>query len=335
MWYVISSFVIILITWFAHFFPRYYLSELVLSFSPYRIIILFIGLFFSLIFVRKYTKARKLWTTFPWWQGFAGLFTLLFGILFLVYSNQFTRFYDNTITPLQTHTGDLKVLFANIHKDNTDYTWIEKLIRTKDPDILMFVEFSDHHYNHLKTFLDKNYPYTNSTTWSKTFVGSTVFSKQKIENWADDFQQGMRRYGYFSVTFGGEDYYFYLVHTSSPDSYAHFVMRNEQLQTFDQDFALHEKTRSQDRVFVVGDFNVTPRSVYYQDMVSVFSGKLTNTTQQFPILFTRRLFALPLLQAHIDHVRISSWVQLDGLESIGIPGSDHRGYFFEVQPNDL
>ena len=198
--------------------------------------------------------------------------------------------------------------------------------------MVMFVEFAGHHADHLKTFLQKNYPYTNSTTRSKTFVGSTVFSKYKIENRADDFKQGMRRYGYFSVTFGGKEYYFYLVHTSSPDSYAHFVMRNEQLKTFDQDFALHEKTRSQDKVVVVGDFNVTPRSAYYQDMKAVFSGKLTNATQQFPILFTRRLFGFPLLQAHIDHVWISSGVQFNGLQSVNLPGSDHKGYLLEISP---
>lgn len=141
----------------------------------------------------------------------------------------------------------------------------------------------------------------------------------------------MRRYGYFSVSIGGKDYYFYLVHTSSPDSYAHFVMRNEQLNTFDQDFALHEKTRPQDKVVVVGDFNVTPWSAYYKDMQEVFSGKLSNATQQFPVLFTRRLFAFPLLQAHIDHLWISSGVQLDGLESISLPGSDHKGYLFGIE----
>ena len=331
MWYVISSFVLIVVSGFAHFFPRYYISELLLSFSPYIIALLFVGLFFSIITVRKYLQAKKLGKAFPRWQWFAGLLAVFFGVLFLLYSSQFTSFYTNKLVPIVQQSGDLKVLFANIHKDNTDYTWIEKLIRTTNPDMVMFVEFADHHYAHLKSFLQQNYPYTNTTTWSKTFVGSTVFSKYKIENRADNFQQGMRRYGYFSVVFGGKDYYFYLVHTSSPDSYAHFMMRNEQLKTFDQDFSVHEKTRSQDKVVVVGDFNVTPRSAYYKDMNQTFSGKLVDVTKQFPILFTRRLFAFPLLQAHIDHLRISSGVHLDGLESVILPGSDHKGYFFSIE----
>lgn len=330
MWYVISSFVVILLSWFAYFFPRYYISELMLSFLPYIIALLFVGLALSWVYTRRVIRAKKSEGTFPRYQGFGGLFMVCFGVLFLLYSSQFTHFYMNKqVTPVST-TGDLKVLFANIHKDNTDYTWIENLIVQKNPDIILFVEFAGHHADNLKLFLQKNYPYTNSTTRSKTFVGSTVFSKKKIENRADDFPQGMWRYGYFSLSWGWKDYYFYLVHTSSPDSYAHFLMRNEQLVALERDFTLHEKTRENDKVIVVGDMNITPWSAYYQDMKEVFSGRLTNATQQFPILFTWKLFALPFLQAHIDHLRVSSGVHVNSLQRIVLPGSDHKWFLMQL-----
>jgi endonuclease/exonuclease/phosphatase (EEP) superfamily protein YafD len=41
-------------------------------------------------------------------------------------------------------------------------------------------------------------------------------------------------------------------------------MRNEQLQTLEKDFYAHEKSRQHDNVVVVGDFNITPWSVYYK-----------------------------------------------------------------------
>ena len=81
------------------------------------------------------------------------------------------------------------MLFANIHKDNTSYIDIKKIITDHDPDMLMFVEFADHHYKNLKEFLQKTYPYSNNTTWSKKFVGSMVFSKYPLTNKADDFPQ--------------------------------------------------------------------------------------------------------------------------------------------------
>ena len=80
-------------------------------------------------------------------------------------------------------------MFANIHKDNIQYAAIEKTISDTDPDILMFVEFADHHYEHLKDFLQIKYRYTNNTTRSKKFVGSMVFSKYPLSNKADDFPQ--------------------------------------------------------------------------------------------------------------------------------------------------
>jgi len=95
-----------------------------------------------------------------------------------------------------------------------------------------------------------------------------VFSKYKIENRADDFPQGSRRYAYFSLQpKDGPEQYFYLVHTSSPDSYAHFEMRNKQLTSFANDFQSHQEgyRADIDKAFILGDFNVSPRSTYYQD----------------------------------------------------------------------
>jgi len=67
-------------------------------------------------------RTKRAGNVFPRWQGFAGLLAVFFGILFLLYSSQFTHFYMNKQIPVTPQTGDLKVLFANIHKDNTDYT---------------------------------------------------------------------------------------------------------------------------------------------------------------------------------------------------------------------
>jgi hypothetical protein len=80
-------------------------------------------------------------------------------------------------------------LYANIYKDNTDYTGIITTIEHEKPDLILFVEFAAHHYTHLKPYLEVKYPYTNSTSRSKTFVGNTVFSTRPLDNWADDFPQ--------------------------------------------------------------------------------------------------------------------------------------------------
>jgi endonuclease/exonuclease/phosphatase (EEP) superfamily protein YafD len=81
----------------------------------------------------------------------------------------------------------------------------------------------------------------------------------------------------------------------------------------------------------VGDFNITPWSVYYKWLQSAFSGVLTNVTKQFPVLFTRNLRKLPFVEAHIDHLRVSSGVTVTDLRSVVMPGSDHKAYIFDIQ----
>jgi len=76
------------------------------------------------------------------------------------------------------------------------------MIEKYNPDVLMFVEFTDHHYEALGTFLEDKYPYVNRTAWSKNLmVGSMVFSTYPIENLSEKFEQRPWRYGYFSLDF--------------------------------------------------------------------------------------------------------------------------------------
>lgn len=250
---------ILLFHTFIYFFPKYYFSELAISFLPYRIPIFLLGAVFSFMKLRKQLKNK------PRKASIRSAILVGLCIFFVMYSNKFNTFY-HPLPSSETESG-IKILYANIHKNNTDYTGIKETIKTANPDMILFVEFSENHYNHLKDFLQKDYPYINSTTRSQKFIGSMVFSKYKIENRADDFPQGRRRYAYFSIKPGDQKYYIYLVHTSSPDSYEHFIMRNNQLITFTQDFQIHAQKHRQenDKVIVIGDFNVSPRSLFYQN----------------------------------------------------------------------
>jgi endonuclease/exonuclease/phosphatase (EEP) superfamily protein YafD len=83
----------------------------------------------------------------------------------------------------------MSVLYANVSKVNYNYSGLVSLIEQYDPDVVMFVEFADHHSDALKPFLSKRYPYINRTSWSRTFVGSMVFSRYTVDDLADDFVQ--------------------------------------------------------------------------------------------------------------------------------------------------
>lgn len=129
---------------------------------------------------------------------------------------------------------------------------LKQKILTENPDVVMFVEFSDAHKQALEGFFDEHYPYMNMTTWSKILVGSVVFSKYPITNLADDFEQGAWRYGYFQVEKSGVPYYFYEMHTSSPVSKYFFQKRNQQLQQVKTEFlTLHTLHRSSDAKIIM------------------------------------------------------------------------------------
>ncbi|EKD24889.1 MAG: hypothetical protein ACD_80C00145G0023 [uncultured bacterium (gcode 4)] len=320
-------FIVVLVLLFPLFFSGYYVTELIISFLPYIVIISWI---FAVITFVHFRKKMKPGYPISAHRYFRGISFLMFCFLFFWYSKQFNTFYVQEPFIQTAQSGDLKVLFANIHKDNIQYEAIKKTISDADPDIILFVEFADHHYAQLKEFLQTRYPYINNTTRSKKFVGNVVFSKYPITNKADDFPQWMRRYGYFSVPYKNQDVYFYLVHTSSPDNYSHFIMRNEQLAVLVQNFKNHEADKKHNNIVMVWDFNVTPWSPYYDILASAFSGELVNVTKRIPFLFTRRFKELPLFFVHIDHLLTTPSLNVNRFQTFTMPWSDHKAFLFTL-----
>jgi len=316
-----------ILLWFPLVFPHSYLAELMISFLPYLVVV---SLFLVVVMFVHIRKDFADHSCVLWRRWFGGIVFLLLCLLFWLYSKQFNAFYRILPHSSSVSSGSLRVLFANMYKNNASYHEMEMLIASLDPDMLMFVEFAPHHYDILQDFLKTHYPYTNNISWSKTFVGSMVFSKYPISNKATQFPQWTWRYGYYSINHQWHPIYFYLVHTSSPDSYQHFVLRNTQLHTLTNDMLLHHPNRTSDHVVVAWDFNTTPWSSYYRILDTAFSGTLVNVSSRIPFLFTWKLMWLPLFQAHIDHVWVSNSLHVPFLRSVRIPGSDHKGFLFEL-----
>lgn len=309
-------------------YPSNYISELAISFLPYHIAILFVFLLINIyqsrrtvVSIAKYSKKR-----------FFVITTIFCGVVFILYSNKFKSFYDGqNRKPEITSTNGPKILYANIHKNNTNYEEIQKTIEKTNPDLIMFVEFSENHYDHLKDFLKKNYPYINSTTRSKKFIWSMVFSKNPIINRADDFPQWSRRYGYFQTKHKEKNYYIYLIHTSSPDDYSHFIMRNEQLKTLWDDILEQQKHRESENIIIIGDFNLTPRSIYYKNFEEKYLSWTINQTKKIPFLFTWTFKEFPLLKSHIDQAWTSKNIEISKIETVNIPWSDHEWFIIDIK----
>lgn|GEM_PF-247559 len=300
------SYTLILFSLLSVVFPTLYVSELAISFLPYMVgmHIFLIGYWLPKLFVIQWNRKRF------------GL-VLLHIIGFVYFLLPLSSFYSQS-TDRSVDNG-MTVLYANISKQNRNYTGLIEMIASKNPDVVMFVEFADHHDAHIKSFLSENYPYINRTSRSKTFVGSMVFSKYPVDDLADDFVQGAWRYGYFRIDGPTSPYYVYLVHTSSPISPRNYRMRNEQLTTVAEHVSTHAKSRDIGvPVLLLGDLNVSPWSVFYHRFVSDLKD-FANMTARAPIVFSRRLKWIPIRWSHIDHVFATDVDSLSVLEQVDVP----------------
>ena len=73
-------------------------------------------------------------------------------------------------------------------------------------------------------------------------------------------------------------------------------------------------------------------------MMTRSASRLLKMQKELPTLSARlkRIlsFALPI-ESHIDHVFISPKVAVDGIQTVQFPGSDHKGYSFDMQQERL
>lgn len=146
-----------------------------------------------------------------------------------------------------------------------------------------------------------------------------VFSKYPVDDLADDFVKGAWRYGYFRIDGPVGSYYVYLVHTSSPISPFNYHMRNEQLTNVADHISRHDSSReSAIPVLLLGDFNVSPWSVFYGDFVQKIP-QFENISSRFSILFTWRLKRVPLFWSHIDHVFSTAPDTIGYIEQVDVP----------------
>ncbi|HKL44559.1 MAG TPA: endonuclease/exonuclease/phosphatase family protein, partial [Candidatus Absconditabacterales bacterium] len=310
---------VIFLLFFSYFFPAFYISELILSFTPYIVFFALAGFVLSIIFMRN-KKLGYYVTIMP-------LFVLLFALLFFLFSRNFNKFYNGKgFVNLTGNEQGLDILYSNILYKNLDYTGLAQTISENDPDMVFMVEFTDDHNEKLADVLKSNYPYSARTDWSDRYFGSVVFSKIPINNLTDQAHQGKWRYTYFYTNYEGSDYYIYLMHVSSPVTYHYFEMRNNQFDILAENFEKHNLNRSEnDKILMIGDFNVSPWSYYYKDLEDNLIG-LRNLTKNFTILFTWSIKYLPFLSSHIDHIFVSDNLTFNNIEKINMPGSDHDGF---------
>lgn len=320
-------------------FRSSYRGELAISFLPYWAVLFLIGLIIALwrLFVRLYTKDRKVW----FFTAYAHFFVLGFWTIFLLLSQDFWSFYRGYQLEDQL-SHPITILYSNIYKDNHNYEDIISHIEQEKADILLFVEFETHHRQQLTPLLRTHYPYI-----LKGGNSSLVASKYPLEQLETWLEEERWNYQYFRMQTDQDSYLFYLIHTSSPTKPSYFLNRNAQLMRIANDFQQQHwylnqtSAPKQEKIIMLGDFNVSPWSKFYKAFEQKLDGKLINSTRAFPMFMSWDLAKLldiadiatlpSLLKSHIDHSFVSPWLKVSQLRPVQFSGSDHTGLVFLIE----
>lgn len=299
-------------------FPKNFISEIVLSASVY---IMMTGLLAILIYIILLLTTKEKAT-----KTILAFFILLLWLTNFLYNWKIKDFSEiNNENKGGEYSSWFTLLFSNILRTNKNTEAIEKKIQENNPDIIAFVEFSLYHKEKLYNILQEKYPYTNINKRSKTHAGNIIFSKFPIKDLSEQTNQWTWRYNYVKIKYQGNDYYLYIIHTSSPITPSTFRNRNQQLNLLAKEFQTQKQQRPQkSKVMMIWDFNITPRSYYYQE----FSKKieLKNYLAKAPFEYTWSIQPFSFIWVLIDHFFISDTIKIEKIKTTQIQGSDHKWY---------
>lgn len=285
-------------------FSGHFLRDLLINFLPY-IVLLHIPLLFILFAITHHTE--------PAFQRKAKLIMVGIAISMVVQSvNIFTPSFSlETTRPTSEVQPPLKVLFSNVMKLNNDPTRLLDLIKKENPDIIGIAELTPIFANALIK-IKEQYSFQSVFPASHGF-GIGLFSK--IELFEPSIQKLSTDIPFIKsqVQWHDRSIYIFVVHLLPPVIQEWFDRRNtslEELATF--------ITNDQSAI-VMGDFNLTPWSRFYQRFTQKTGLKnARNFRNGFHMSWYGWGFYLP-----IDHIFYSSDIAINRFEIGPNVGSDH------------
>jgi endonuclease/exonuclease/phosphatase (EEP) superfamily protein YafD len=332
------------------FLPRvlglnFWLTELLVSFLPYLIwvqILLFI-LVFWLVFNFKKSPLT------PLMKGGIGKVVMLkiFPVFVLILTVTSTIFGGFLIADFvlkseskrtlesKENSRELRVAFLNKYKKNNKFEPIAKKVEELNPDIFTLAEFLEHEEaeTKLSALLKEKYPYKYATDCNEILELDEEYCKQNFGGWGiyskHPFEVQKYQYGSrfieANVFLEDEKIKLFVVHTTAPIKSEYFDFRNEQIAKLSKKL---NGLSDEDKIVILGDFNLTPWSLTYQDFLEKNEGKIypayrSQEINSDKLFFTWNLnFGFP--SAHIDHIFVSENIQSKkfNVEKTTL-GSDH------------
>jgi endonuclease/exonuclease/phosphatase (EEP) superfamily protein YafD len=215
-----------------------------------------------------------------------------------------------------------KVYSANLHISNDDLSNLNKELQVVEPDIILLLEVTPHHFDELQSTINK-YPYrVESRSIGKFEIGFVFLSKYPILN--NRVTKLTERCNFVleaMIDINQNPTMFYGVHSPRPGTIKYVERKN-------QFHWLARQIKAQLLpVIVAGDFNATPYSPIFRGLVEATGLKDSRIgfgwQPSWPTYF-------PPLWIPIDHVLVTPDIQVRKRTTGSYIGSDHYPVITEL-----
>lgn len=232
-----------------------------------------------------------------------------------------------TKKPAAAPTGsEYSLLSYNLNTANQKYDEVRNFILTTDADIILLMEVNPSWITELSP-LESHYPYFIYNPRLDNF-GLALYSKHPIEN---DSVSTLLSAGIpalqTDIHLANQTLNFISVHPLPPISRVNSLQRN---LTF-QKIADHIQSTPRDYQIVAGDFNCTPWSVHFKDLVAQTGLRDSSLGNGIGATWFRKL---GFISIPIDHVLGSEHIAFTKKAIKGSFGSDHSAVLvtFKLSP---
>jgi endonuclease/exonuclease/phosphatase (EEP) superfamily protein YafD len=232
-------------------------------------------------------------------------------------------FYFSSSKQNPKATTPLKLFHANMLYtiNNTDAVIAE--IQKENPDILILQEVTEEEWQDLKA-LTEICPHYKSI-FARHGDGIILFSRFPFEHIEVlDFNKPSR-WGFFAeFNINGVKVSFVTIHPPTPLHEPNFNLRNAQFVNAAK--LICEKKGNK---ILIGDFNLTPFSPYYRDLLR--DSKLRDARQGKGLLTTWPAHLPPFLRLAIDHCLVSDEISVKDIRLGNRVDSDHLPMIVELR----
>ena len=224
------------------------------------------------------------------------------------------------------HDGYLRILIANVNKNNQHYSPLLTLIQHETPDLAVFIEVDDKWVEALNVLLNE-LPNTFGDR------GIVLYSRYPVSDLQlRQLSEASAPSILGSITVDGQAIAVVATHPLPPIRPTYFQSRNQQLAKVGQYLATIKTPK-----MVVGDLNITMWSPYYQRLIR--QAGLNNARDGFGLLpswptpfadYPLPAWTLWPLSIPIDHCLLSPNLPVANIRVGPNIGSDHRPVIIDV-----